>query len=82
MEARYPPLPCLQLKPGIPLPSPEDLRGKILIKNKKNQFSRLASSSKKPSVVAEGSCPSSVPVEEDTGEKVPRVGWGLGESQG
>ncbi|XP_052039193.1 1-phosphatidylinositol 4,5-bisphosphate phosphodiesterase beta-2 isoform X3 [Apodemus sylvaticus] len=61
------PLENFPLKPGIPLPSPEDLRGKILIKNKKNQFSRLASSSKKPGVVAEGSCPSSVPVEEDTG---------------
>lgn len=64
----YPPLPCLQLKPGIPLPSPEDLRGKILIKNKKNQFSGPASPSKKPGGVAEGSLPSSVPVEEDTGE--------------
>lgn len=63
-----PPLSCLQLKPGIPLPSPEDLRGKILIKNKKNQFSGPASSSKKPGGVPEGSFPSSVPVEEDTGE--------------
>lgn len=27
----------LQLKPGVPLPSPKDLLGKILIKNKKNQ---------------------------------------------
>lgn len=61
-------LSSLQLKPGIPLPSPEDLRGKILIKNKKNQFSGPASSSKKPGGVAEGSFPSSVPVEEDTGE--------------
>ncbi|XP_063146033.1 1-phosphatidylinositol 4,5-bisphosphate phosphodiesterase beta-2 [Candoia aspera] len=26
------------LKPGVPLPSPQDLMGKILIKNKKNQF--------------------------------------------
>ncbi|XP_062974944.1 1-phosphatidylinositol 4,5-bisphosphate phosphodiesterase beta-2 [Elgaria multicarinata webbii] len=26
------------LKPGVPLPSPQDLLGKILIKNKKNQF--------------------------------------------
>ncbi|XP_052039192.1 1-phosphatidylinositol 4,5-bisphosphate phosphodiesterase beta-2 isoform X2 [Apodemus sylvaticus] len=57
--------PCSQIPWKIFLP--EDLRGKILIKNKKNQFSRLASSSKKPGVVAEGSCPSSVPVEEDTG---------------
>lgn len=62
------PLPCLQLKPGIPLPSPEDLRGKILIKNKKNQFSELESPSKKPGGVAEDSSLSSVLVEEDTGE--------------
>lgn len=27
----------LQLKPGVPLPSPKDLLRKILIKNKKNQ---------------------------------------------
>lgn len=27
----------LQLKPGVPLPSPKDLFRKILIKNKKNQ---------------------------------------------
>lgn len=27
----------LQLKPGVPLPSPKDLLGKILIKNKKKQ---------------------------------------------
>ncbi|XP_028623017.1 1-phosphatidylinositol 4,5-bisphosphate phosphodiesterase beta-2 isoform X4 [Grammomys surdaster] len=63
------PLENFPLKPGIPLPSPEDLRGKILIKNKKNQFSGPASSSKKPGGVAEGSFPSSVPVEEDT------AGW-------
>nr|AAI45250.1 Plcb2 protein [Mus musculus] len=61
------PLENFPLKPGIPLPSPEDLRGKILIKNKKNQFSGPASPSKKPGGVAEGSLPSSVPVEEDTG---------------
>nr|XP_034351118.1 1-phosphatidylinositol 4,5-bisphosphate phosphodiesterase beta-2 isoform X2 [Arvicanthis niloticus] len=61
------PLENFPLKPGIPLPSPEDLRGKILIKNKKNQFSGPASSSKKPGGVAEGSFPSSVPIEEDTG---------------
>lgn len=61
------PLENFPLKPGIPLPSPEDLRGKILIKNKKNQFSGPASSSKKPGAVAEGGFPSSVPVEEDTG---------------
>ncbi|XP_051000336.1 1-phosphatidylinositol 4,5-bisphosphate phosphodiesterase beta-2 [Acomys russatus] len=61
------PLENFPLKPGVSLPSPEDLRGKILIKNKKNQFSRPASPSKKPGGVAEDSCPSSVPVEEDTG---------------
>uniref|UniRef100_G3WJX4 1-phosphatidylinositol 4,5-bisphosphate phosphodiesterase n=1 Tax=Sarcophilus harrisii TaxID=9305 RepID=G3WJX4_SARHA len=31
------PLDKFPLKPGIPLPSPQDLLGKILIKNKKNQ---------------------------------------------
>ncbi|KAK1338921.1 hypothetical protein QTO34_019589 [Cnephaeus nilssonii] len=45
-----------------PLENPEDLRGKILIKNKKNQFSGPAS----PSGEAEGSCPPSAPVGEDT----------------
>lgn len=58
-----------QLKPGTPLPSPEDLRGKILIKNKKNQFSGSASpSTEQPSGEAEGSCPPSGPVGGDTGE--------------
>ncbi|XP_038596942.1 1-phosphatidylinositol 4,5-bisphosphate phosphodiesterase beta-2 isoform X2 [Tachyglossus aculeatus] len=33
------PLDKFPLKPGVPLPSPQDLLGKILIKNKKNQFS-------------------------------------------
>ncbi|KAJ6667269.1 hypothetical protein lerEdw1_017247 [Lerista edwardsae] len=32
------PLEKFPLKPGVPLPSPQDLLGKILIKNKKNQF--------------------------------------------
>ncbi|XP_061469182.1 1-phosphatidylinositol 4,5-bisphosphate phosphodiesterase beta-2 isoform X2 [Rhineura floridana] len=32
------PLEKFPLKPGIPLPSPQDLMGKIVIKNKKNQF--------------------------------------------
>lgn len=57
-----------QLKPGIPLPSPEDLRGKILIKNKKNQFSGPASPSTEPDGEAEGSSPPNGPVGEDTGE--------------
>ncbi|XP_014390266.1 PREDICTED: 1-phosphatidylinositol 4,5-bisphosphate phosphodiesterase beta-2 isoform X2 [Myotis brandtii] len=56
------PLEKFPLKPGSPLPSPEDLRGKILIKNKKNQFSGPAS----PSGEAEGSCPPSAPVGGDT----------------
>ncbi|XP_059560905.1 1-phosphatidylinositol 4,5-bisphosphate phosphodiesterase beta-2 [Myotis daubentonii] len=56
------PLEKFPLKPGSPLPSPEDLRGKILIKNKKNQFSVPAS----PSGEAEGSCPPSAPVGGDT----------------
>lgn len=60
--------PLPQLKPGIPLPSPEDLRGKILIKNKKNQFSGPASPSKEPGGEAEGDCPPSASVGEGTGE--------------
>lgn len=56
------PLEKFPLKPGSPLPSPEDLRGKILIKNKKNQFSGPVS----PSGEAEGSCPPSAPVGGDT----------------
>ncbi|XP_070281309.1 1-phosphatidylinositol 4,5-bisphosphate phosphodiesterase beta-2 isoform X2 [Myotis yumanensis] len=56
------PLEKFPLKPGSPLPSPEDLRGKILIKNKKNQFSVPAS----PSGEAEGSCPPSAPGGGDT----------------
>ncbi|XP_006073097.1 1-phosphatidylinositol 4,5-bisphosphate phosphodiesterase beta-2 [Bubalus kerabau] len=60
------PLEKFPLKPGIPLPSPEDLRGKILIKNKKNQFSGSASPSKEPDGEAEGSSPPNAPVGEDT----------------
>ncbi|MEJ1278592.1 hypothetical protein NN561_009514 [Cricetulus griseus] len=64
------PLEKFPLKPGIPLPSPEDLRGKILIKNKKNQFSGPTSPTcpggQKPGGEAEGSCSSSVPTEDDT----------------
>ncbi|KAM5235293.1 1-phosphatidylinositol 4,5-bisphosphate phosphodiesterase beta-2 isoform 2-T2 [Ctenodactylus gundi] len=60
------PLEKFPLKPGTPLPSPEDLRGKILIKNKKNQFSGSAAPSKEPSGEAEGSCPPSAPAVEDT----------------
>nr|KAF6486547.1 phospholipase C beta 2 [Rousettus aegyptiacus] len=57
------PLEKFPLKPGTPLPSPEDLRGKILIKNKKNQFSGSASpSTEQPGGEAEGSCPPSGPV--------------------
>ncbi|EHH62979.1 hypothetical protein EGM_15857 [Macaca fascicularis] len=55
------PLEKFPLKPGVPLPSPEDLRGKILIKNKKNQFSSPTSSSKDPGGEAEGSSPRSAP---------------------
>ncbi|XP_036120832.1 1-phosphatidylinositol 4,5-bisphosphate phosphodiesterase beta-2 [Molossus molossus] len=51
------PLEKFPLKPGCPLPSPEDLRGKILIKNKKNQFSSPASPCKEPGGEAEDSCP-------------------------
>ncbi|XP_042798365.1 1-phosphatidylinositol 4,5-bisphosphate phosphodiesterase beta-2 isoform X8 [Panthera leo] len=60
------PLEKFPLKPGIPLPSPEDLRGKILIKNKKNQFSGPASPSKEPGGEAEGDCPPSASVGEGT----------------
>uniref|UniRef100_A0A2I3GNY6 Phosphoinositide phospholipase C n=1 Tax=Nomascus leucogenys TaxID=61853 RepID=A0A2I3GNY6_NOMLE len=60
------PLEKFPLKPGVPLPSPEDLRGKILIKNKKNQFSGPTSSSKDPGGEAEGSGPPSAPAGEGT----------------
>ncbi|XP_014636051.1 PREDICTED: 1-phosphatidylinositol 4,5-bisphosphate phosphodiesterase beta-2 isoform X2 [Ceratotherium simum simum] len=60
------PLEKFPLKPGIPLPSPEDLRGKILIKNKKNQFSGPPAPSKEPDGEAEGSSPLSAPVGGDT----------------
>ncbi|XP_033707342.1 1-phosphatidylinositol 4,5-bisphosphate phosphodiesterase beta-2 isoform X2 [Tursiops truncatus] len=60
------PLEKFPLKPGIPLPSPEDLRGKILIKNKKNQFSGPPAPSQEPGGEAEGSGPPNVPVGEDT----------------
>ncbi|XP_074250198.1 1-phosphatidylinositol 4,5-bisphosphate phosphodiesterase beta-2 isoform X2 [Saimiri boliviensis] len=60
------PLEKFPLKPGIPLPSPEDLRGKILIKNKKNQFSGPTSSSKEPGGEAEGSSPPNAPAGEGT----------------
>lgn len=52
------------------MPSPEDLRGKILIKNKKNQFSGPASPSteSEPSGEAEGSCPPRAPVGGDAGD--------------
>nr|XP_010963629.1 1-phosphatidylinositol 4,5-bisphosphate phosphodiesterase beta-2 [Camelus bactrianus] len=60
------PLEKFPLNPGVPLPSPEDLRGKILIKNKKNQFSSPAAPSKEPDGDAEGSGPPSAPVGEDT----------------
>uniref|UniRef100_A0A8D2HY37 1-phosphatidylinositol 4,5-bisphosphate phosphodiesterase n=1 Tax=Urocitellus parryii TaxID=9999 RepID=A0A8D2HY37_UROPR len=62
------PLEKFPLKPGIPLPSPEDLRGKILIKNKKNQFSGSAAPSKEPSGEAEGNGLPRAPVGEDTGK--------------
>lgn len=79
------PFPFPQLKPGVPLPSPEDLRGKILIKNKKNQFSGPASPScpdeQKPGGEPESNSPSGVPLEDDTGERVTRMGWGLGGGQ-
>lgn len=60
--------PLPQLKAGTPLPSPEELRGKILIKNKKNQFSGSASPSTEPDLGAEGRCPPNAPVGGDTGE--------------
>uniref|UniRef100_A0A8C6QG01 1-phosphatidylinositol 4,5-bisphosphate phosphodiesterase n=1 Tax=Nannospalax galili TaxID=1026970 RepID=A0A8C6QG01_NANGA len=60
------PLEKFPLKAGIPLPSPEDLRGKILIKNKKNQFSGPEAPSKKPGGEAEGSCSPNASLGEDT----------------
>ncbi|XP_037690246.1 1-phosphatidylinositol 4,5-bisphosphate phosphodiesterase beta-2 isoform X2 [Choloepus didactylus] len=61
------PLEKFPLEPGVSLPSPQDLRGKILIKNKKNQFSGSAAPSKEPGGEAEGgSCPPSAPVDEET----------------
>ncbi|KAB0403376.1 hypothetical protein E2I00_001162, partial [Balaenoptera physalus] len=69
------PLEKFPLKPGIPLPSPEDLRGKILIKNKKKQFSGPAGPSQEPGGEAEGSGPPNVPVGEDTGESAWKE-WG------
>ncbi|KAJ8776846.1 hypothetical protein J1605_015023 [Eschrichtius robustus] len=70
------PLDKFPLKPGIPLPSPEDLRGKILIKNKKKQFSGPAGPSQEPGGEAEGSGPPNVPVGEDTGESAwEEWGW-------
>lgn len=58
------PLEKFPLKPGIPLPSPEDLRGKILIKNKKNQFAAPAAPSKEHAGEAG---PPSTPTSEDAG---------------
>ncbi|XP_007938700.1 1-phosphatidylinositol 4,5-bisphosphate phosphodiesterase beta-2 [Orycteropus afer afer] len=60
------PLEKFPLKPGTPLPSPEDLQGKILIKNKKNQFSGAISPSNEPGGETEDSCPPKVPMGEDT----------------
>ncbi|XP_021097509.1 1-phosphatidylinositol 4,5-bisphosphate phosphodiesterase beta-2 isoform X1 [Heterocephalus glaber] len=60
------PLERFPLKPGLPLPSPEDLRGKILIKNKKNQFSGPAAPSKEPGGEAEDSCLPRAPTGEGT----------------
>lgn len=70
--------PLLQLKPGSPLPSPEDLKGKILIKNKKNQFS-----GKEAGGEPEGSCPPSTPASEDSGgsQGVGDAAAGPGEGQ-
>uniref|UniRef100_A0A8C4MER3 1-phosphatidylinositol 4,5-bisphosphate phosphodiesterase n=1 Tax=Equus asinus asinus TaxID=83772 RepID=A0A8C4MER3_EQUAS len=73
------PLEKFPLKPGIPLPSPEDLRGKILIKNKKNLFSGPADPSKELDGEAEGRPPPSDPVGEDTGESFwEEWGWQWG----
>ncbi|KAM4828974.1 1-phosphatidylinositol 4,5-bisphosphate phosphodiesterase beta-2 [Thomomys bottae] len=60
------PLEKFPLKPGVPLPSPEDLKGKILIKNKKNQFSGPTAPGREPSGEAEGGSPLSAPSGEDT----------------
>ncbi|XP_075860357.1 1-phosphatidylinositol 4,5-bisphosphate phosphodiesterase beta-2 isoform X1 [Microcebus murinus] len=60
------PLEKFPLEPGLPLPSPQDLRGKILIKNKKNQFCGPESPSKEPGGEAEGSCHPNATAGEDT----------------
>lgn len=38
---------CVQLEAGVPLPSPADLMGKVLIKNKKNSQKADGSTKKK-----------------------------------
>lgn len=67
----------LQLKPGVPLPSPKDLLGKILIKNKKNQSisGKRQNSLKKGKNVEPEIMEQPSPVDaEDTGMSEGRVG--------
>ncbi|XP_075386861.1 1-phosphatidylinositol 4,5-bisphosphate phosphodiesterase beta-2 isoform X2 [Tenrec ecaudatus] len=61
------PLEKFPLKPGTLLPSPEDLKGKILIKNKKHQSAgSKAPSGEEPGGEEEGSCPPKAPGGDDT----------------
>ncbi|XP_074091199.1 1-phosphatidylinositol 4,5-bisphosphate phosphodiesterase beta-2 isoform X2 [Macrotis lagotis] len=60
------PLDKFPLKPGIPLPSPQDLLGKILIKNKKNQSPAPVSPKKEPCAETEDSSQSCSATGEDT----------------
>uniref|UniRef100_A0A8C6X231 Phosphoinositide phospholipase C n=1 Tax=Naja naja TaxID=35670 RepID=A0A8C6X231_NAJNA len=73
------PLEKYPLKPGVPLPSPQDLMGKILIKNKKNQFmpGENQDALKKRKSLEDEVTDQPIPTEKDStveeGEKVPEV---------
>ncbi|ETE69770.1 1-phosphatidylinositol-4,5-bisphosphate phosphodiesterase beta-2, partial [Ophiophagus hannah] len=76
------PLEKYPLKPGVPLPSPQDLMGKILIKNKKNQFmpGENQDAPKKRKSLEDEVTDQPIPTEKDStvkpveeGEKVPEV---------
>uniref|UniRef100_A0A670XPF8 1-phosphatidylinositol 4,5-bisphosphate phosphodiesterase n=1 Tax=Pseudonaja textilis TaxID=8673 RepID=A0A670XPF8_PSETE len=73
------PLEKYPLKPGVPLPSPQDLMGKILIKNKKNQFmpGENQDAPKKRKSLEDEVTDQPIPTEKDStveeGEKVPET---------
>ncbi|XP_072480828.1 1-phosphatidylinositol 4,5-bisphosphate phosphodiesterase beta-2 isoform X3 [Notamacropus eugenii] len=60
------PLDRFPVKPGVPLPSPQDLLGKILIKNKKNQSSAPVPPKKEPCEETEDFSQPSPTMGEDT----------------